>query len=532
MKFEILVSVVSIIFCESLIGVMPSWGQILPYTLSYLKLHDDFITSSSMSTCYCALFVAEILVLVLLTDIIKYIGLKSGYQLGTIIIGICFTIIGCTNNLWIVILSYLGLGFGYSLNTISINFICVGLMPANPGMAAFFAMVGQDLTPIQVSFLIQLIINPLNLEPTIVVTEGQKVFKCFDHEVADNVPMFFKTYGIIIVVVGIIVPFFFIKDKMDTTNKVVENSRKNSKDTSLDVSDCSNEQSNLLKIGQFCENTNLSIEKSYVDERGIEVNYIVPNIPYTTISGPNFTLDISKSLTNSRSLSRKNSSILKEMTSLEVSYTLEKSSKKQSINLSQTDNDANPEVSIDQKVQEIIKTQKFWQYFFLVSFTYGVTNWMLNYFTTLCQLYHTQTTASYFSSYTSFILIISRLAFGIALDATNNKTVFSIFLLGILIAIITLSNFINILTLFYFSYTLFYSMSTGAAMMTIHCTNKEYGIDIGLQVLIKRFGYAYVMTSVFAYIFDFLVRLISQENVFIVIIITACLSLILQKFSV
>ena len=207
-------------------------------------------------------------------------------------------------------------------------------MPGNLGIASFIAMVGTDLTPIYISILIQFIINPDNLEPTIDVTEGQKVLKYFDHEVADNVPMFFKTYGIMIIIMGIVFPLF-IKDEMGTTNKVVEKmaSLTNSNNTSLNVSDEGNEQSNLMKISQFYENTNLSINKSYLDVSGTEVDCFVPNVPYMNFSGTNLTLNISKSLNNTTLRSNKNSYV-KEMISLEGNDIVANSSKERSINAS------------------------------------------------------------------------------------------------------------------------------------------------------------------------------------------------------
>ena len=75
------------------------------------------------------------------------------------------------------------------------------------------------------------------------------------------------------------------------------------------------------------------------------------------------------------------------------------------------------------------------------------------------------------------------------------------------IAIILLQNFMNILTIFHISFVLIFSMSSGYSMMVYQFANKEYGTHLGLHVF-KKFGFCYVLSSVFVYILDFLVTLI------------------------
>lgn len=104
---------------------------------------------------------------------------------------------------------------------------------------------------------------------------------------------------------------------METTNITFEKliSKKDSRDSFTSL-DCGDKQSNLSKMSQFYDTANLSIEKSYLDESGIEVDYVVPVMPSMTLSGVNLTLDISKNLSNSAMASRESSCNVKEMESL------------------------------------------------------------------------------------------------------------------------------------------------------------------------------------------------------------------------
>lgn len=81
------------------------------------------------------------------------------------------------------------------------------------------------------------------------------------------------------------------------------------------------------------------------------------------------------------------------------------------------------------------------------------------------------------------------------------------------------------------SYVIFYSLCAGNGMITYGFPTKEYGNHLGLHVF-KKYGYAYVVTSLFVYIFDYLVISIGMDYIFTVIIIMACLCLIMLKFSV
>ena len=87
-------------------------------------------------------------------------------------------------------------------------FMVMQLLPKNPGMSSFCAGLGTSCSPIIIGFLLQIMVNPDNVIPSIAVREGERQIKYFDREICDRLFMFFIVVGSYIIVAGIIGPYF------------------------------------------------------------------------------------------------------------------------------------------------------------------------------------------------------------------------------------------------------------------------------------------------------------------------------------
>ena len=149
--------------------------------------------------------------------------------------GASFTLIGFTINYYVVMVAYFGVGLAFSFMCVTSVFLCMNILPENPGLSGFFSTVGLCFTPFFTTLLIHYLVNPNGSPPTIMVNEGEKTVKYFDAEIANNVPIFFKIYGCLTIAIGLIFPSF-INDQCGTKSQIKEkiSSWIHSKDVSFD----------------------------------------------------------------------------------------------------------------------------------------------------------------------------------------------------------------------------------------------------------------------------------------------------------
>ena len=187
--------------------------------------------------------------------------------------------------------------------------------------------------------------------------------------------------------------------------------------------------------------------------------------------------------------------------------------------------------SLDKKVKQITTTPKFYLYFYMNGLLIATIFFIINYFTTFCQLYHKQETANSFSSFITLILLGSRFLFGLIIDSVGVRGVNTIFLGLIQIGQLILRYLIDWVVFYILAYTIFFSLNSGITIFFYTFCNKVYGNDVAIYVF-KTFGWAYVLSALMVWIFDLLFVWIGYNMTFTVLGSIVVLSMLLNfKFA-
>ena len=527
-KQQRVLTIVCIIVSVSFTGVLSCWGFILPYITSYLRLSDRSVTTNSMNNCYIQIYIVDVQILQIMAPVIEIFGLRLLFQLSVMLIGASYTSIGFISNYYIVMVAYFGVGVGFSFMCVAAVFLCMNILPENPGLSGLFASIGLSFSPFFTTLFIQTILNPNDLPPTIIVKDGEQTLKYFDAEVAGNVPIFFKTYGCLIFAIGVIFPLF-ITDQCGTKSQIQKkiSSQIHSKDNSIDEKNQAEKEdnqntsfdSNIKKLSYVVEQNNFSLDVSSLsnkDENSIIVNYNIPCMSCLSLSYLNL-------VANSSQLSAEISkSISKQSNDLELKL------------LNDTNNDVISHIdneSLDKKIKKITTSPKFFLHFYMNSLLLSMIFFLINYFTTFCQLFHRQETANSFSSFITLILIGSRILFGFVIDFMSVRTVNTLFLGSIQFSQLMLKYLISWVVFYLLAYVMIFSLSSGITIFFYTFCNKVYGNELAMHVF-RRFGFAFVLSAFMIWIFDELFIWIGYDMTFTVMAFLVVFNMLLNfKFG-
>lgn len=244
----------------------------------------------------------------------------------------------------------------------SATFMIQQLLPGNPGISTFFGCLGVSFTPFVIAFIIQYIVNPLNIKPQISVMEGQKDIKYFNEEIATKISWFFVVIAVYMVCVAVFCQVF-----MDDISQ-------NDNSESIDK-----EQENIDKQKHENPQVTNKLEKVYQSEGEIISNICTPVFSRKTSKENDLPDSLELQHINRSHIQSIEYPLLEENLNHQIlDTTLEKTTNQATL---KKDEEENRLVS---EAKSITKSLKFWIIWFSICFMACFPILFLNYFKVFC----------------------------------------------------------------------------------------------------------------------------------------------------
>ena len=110
----IVFNIVVLVLTTSIIGVVGSWGFILPYLASYLRNSNTNLTVTFVNSCYYITIIGDVFAVRYFEALMDRYSLIAIYALCLFLYTLSYLIIYLASTLWLVVVAFFIIGFAYT----------------------------------------------------------------------------------------------------------------------------------------------------------------------------------------------------------------------------------------------------------------------------------------------------------------------------------------------------------------------------------------------------------------------------------